>query len=268
MPGMETTAGSHALAGSVVPGDAIVVQHLRGAGEIIIGKANMTELSGLRAEISKSGAVEEGNVSLPTYLGEIQWGRVARDLAEKSLAMDYFQFIEVPQATFADTRSIETAFNNAVERVQMLGAEVHDPADIPCARSTDITAELDVILINEGKASVEAYYASLKHCKVRTLEELIKYLIDAVEAEGRRSKAYRDVVTEGNYVQVKSDGKLMVSPANLDTAPRIYENGMGALFNTLKLDALVVPSAHVRLVRHASVGGWVITMALNNDAAV
>lgn len=40
---METTAGSYALLGSVVPRDAFVVDRLRAAGAIILGKANLSE---------------------------------------------------------------------------------------------------------------------------------------------------------------------------------------------------------------------------------
>lgn len=48
---MQTTAGSHALAESIVPEDAAAIQNLRAAGAIIIGKANLSELSGMRDEI-------------------------------------------------------------------------------------------------------------------------------------------------------------------------------------------------------------------------
>jgi amidase len=45
---MQTTAGSHTLSGSIVPSEAKVVKNLRAAGAIIIGKANIQELSGMR----------------------------------------------------------------------------------------------------------------------------------------------------------------------------------------------------------------------------
>ncbi|QRV76994.1 amidase [Ceratobasidium sp. AG-Ba] len=46
--GMNTTAGSYALLGSVVPGDATVVKKLRKAGAIILGKTNLSEWSYFR----------------------------------------------------------------------------------------------------------------------------------------------------------------------------------------------------------------------------
>jgi amidase len=45
---METTAGSLALAGSRVPRDSVVVAHLRQAGAVILGKANLTEWASFR----------------------------------------------------------------------------------------------------------------------------------------------------------------------------------------------------------------------------
>jgi amidase len=52
--GMPTTAGSWALAGSSPP-DAFIVQRLRAAGAIIIGKANLSEWANFRSSPSSSG---------------------------------------------------------------------------------------------------------------------------------------------------------------------------------------------------------------------
>jgi amidase len=52
--GMPTTAGSHALAGST-PDDAFIVEQLRAAGAILIGKANLSEWANFRSDPSSSG---------------------------------------------------------------------------------------------------------------------------------------------------------------------------------------------------------------------
>lgn len=49
---METTAGSLALVGSRVPRDAFIVQKLREAGAIILGKTSLTEWSNIKSENS------------------------------------------------------------------------------------------------------------------------------------------------------------------------------------------------------------------------
>src|SRR5262245_52921940 len=45
---MQTTAGSLAIYGSHVPGDAVIVQRLRAAGAVILGKANLGEWANFR----------------------------------------------------------------------------------------------------------------------------------------------------------------------------------------------------------------------------
>ncbi|HSL32718.1 MAG TPA: amidase, partial [Candidatus Limnocylindrales bacterium] len=52
--GMPTTAGSFALDGST-PSDAFIVQRLRAAGALIIGKANLSEWANFRSAPSSSG---------------------------------------------------------------------------------------------------------------------------------------------------------------------------------------------------------------------
>jgi amidase len=52
--GMPTTAGSWALAGST-PSDAFIVQQLKAAGAIVIGKANLSEWANFRSDPSSSG---------------------------------------------------------------------------------------------------------------------------------------------------------------------------------------------------------------------
>jgi amidase len=52
--GMPTTAGSWALAGSR-PGDAFIVQRLRAAGAVILGKLNLSEWANFRSSPSSSG---------------------------------------------------------------------------------------------------------------------------------------------------------------------------------------------------------------------
>lgn len=57
---LNTTAGSYALLGSVVPRDAGVVEKLRKAGAIILGKASLSEWSHYRANFIPSGWCARG----------------------------------------------------------------------------------------------------------------------------------------------------------------------------------------------------------------
>ncbi|KLO18977.1 amidase signature enzyme [Schizopora paradoxa] len=65
--GMNTTAGSFALLGSVVPRDATVAAKLRAAGAIILGKANLSEWANFRGNVP-SGFSGRGGQATNPYL--------------------------------------------------------------------------------------------------------------------------------------------------------------------------------------------------------
>jgi amidase len=52
---MQTTAGSLALSGNMAPEDAPIVNKLREAGAVLIGKTNLSEWANFRSEMSSSG---------------------------------------------------------------------------------------------------------------------------------------------------------------------------------------------------------------------
>ncbi len=65
---MMTTAGSLALAGANPPADAFLVQRLRAAGAIILGKTNLSEWANFRSTRSTSGWSGRGGLTLNPYV--------------------------------------------------------------------------------------------------------------------------------------------------------------------------------------------------------
>jgi amidase len=65
---METTAGSLALVNSRVPADAVVVEHLRAAGAVILGKANLSEWANFRGFAPFNGWSARGGFTRNPYL--------------------------------------------------------------------------------------------------------------------------------------------------------------------------------------------------------
>jgi amidase len=66
---MMTTAGSLALEGSIAPRDAFVVERLRAAGAVILGKTNLSEWANFRSTKSTSGwSARGGQVKNPYVL--------------------------------------------------------------------------------------------------------------------------------------------------------------------------------------------------------
>lgn len=64
---MATTAGSLALVGAKPPGDAYLVQRLRAAGALLLGKANLSEWANIRSPRSTSGWSARGGQVLNPY---------------------------------------------------------------------------------------------------------------------------------------------------------------------------------------------------------
>src|SRR5262245_11140099 len=64
---MSTTAGSLALEGSIARRDAFIVQKLRDAGAIILGKTNLSEWANFRSTRSASGWSGRGGLTRNPY---------------------------------------------------------------------------------------------------------------------------------------------------------------------------------------------------------
>ena len=64
---METTAGSWALLGSIVPRDAFVVSQLRQAGALLMGKATLSEWADMRSSNYSEGYSARGGQARSPY---------------------------------------------------------------------------------------------------------------------------------------------------------------------------------------------------------
>jgi len=64
---METTAGSWALLGSIVPRDALVVSKLREAGALLMGKATLSEWADMRSDNYSEGYSARGGQARSAY---------------------------------------------------------------------------------------------------------------------------------------------------------------------------------------------------------
>lgn len=65
---MQTTAGSIAMEGNIAKNDAFVVQQLRNAGVVILGKTNLSEWANFRSDMSSSGWSSRGGQTKNPYV--------------------------------------------------------------------------------------------------------------------------------------------------------------------------------------------------------
>src|SRR5436305_5111626 len=77
---MQTTAGSLAIYGNHVPGDAVIIQQLRAAGAVILGKTNLGEWANFRDDeaetypLAVGWSARGGNTINPYNLSYTSWG--------------------------------------------------------------------------------------------------------------------------------------------------------------------------------------------------
>lgn len=90
---LNTTSGSFALVGSIAPRDAGVVQRLRDAGAVILGKASMSEWCNFRAKgitagwSARGGQGKVSSVSLLVLTSKICYIKHCAICEIKSLLM-------------------------------------------------------------------------------------------------------------------------------------------------------------------------------------
>lgn len=77
---MQTTAGSWALLGCVVPKDAHIVKLLRKAGAVILGKTNLDEWAGMRGSVYSLGYSARGGQCRNPYFLNRSPSRLALNL--------------------------------------------------------------------------------------------------------------------------------------------------------------------------------------------
>jgi len=132
---------------------------------------------------------------------------------------------------------VDRLFDEALETMRALGAEIVDPADVPHKDELD-DPEYEVLLY-EFKADVEAYLTALGPSQpYRTLADLIAF---------NRERAEEEMPFFGQEVFEKAVEKgPLTEPAYLEalaTCRRLArEEGLDAAFAEHRLDAIVAPS--------------------------
>ena len=131
---------------------------------------------------------------------------------------------------------VDIVFEDILEALRGLGAELIDPADVPHADELE-DHELEVLLY-EFKADLEAYLATLGGEALRTLAELIAF-----------NERHRDVEMPlfGQELFLKANEKgPLTEPAYLEalaTCRRLSRaEGIDAVMDEHRLDALVAPT--------------------------
>jgi amidase len=216
--GMPTTAGSWALAGST-PDDAFIVQRLKAAGAIILGKANLSEWANFRSAPSSSGWSGIGDqTNMPYVLDRNPCGSssgsgvvAAADLAVAAVGTETDGSIVCPAGAngvvgikptlglwsragvvpiSADQDTAGPMARNVTDAAVLLGAATGvDPDDGATADQagnalTDYTRFLDDEALDGARIGVWRAGTYNQELVGSVVEPILDDVIDALEAEG------------------------------------------------------------------------------------
>ena len=169
--------------------------------------------------------------------------------SEGKFHTDYTQFLDpnglrgarigiARQVYFGYSAKADTIANSAIKQLRELGAEIIDPADIPTAEQmSNFKAELTVLL-HEFKVNLNAYLAELTCTPLRSLADIIEF--NNAHAGEELSYFGQEIL-----LMAQETGSL----SNPDYLSALDENhrlsrkeGIDAVMDTYKLDALVMPT--------------------------
>ncbi|KAI7488016.1 amidase family protein [Hortaea werneckii] len=177
---METTAGSWALVGSVVPRDAYVVEKLREAGAVLLGKATLSEWADMRSNNYSEGYSSRGGQCRSAYNLTVNPGGSSSGSAV-GVAANAF--------TFA------------------IGTETDGSVINPAERNAVVGIKPTVGLTSRAGVVPESLNQDTVGCFARTVRDAT-YVLDAIYGQDPRDSITASLVghtPEGGYTQYLTD---------------------------------------------------------------
>ncbi|HXW08817.1 MAG TPA: amidase [Vicinamibacterales bacterium] len=242
---MTTTAGSLALEGSLAQRDAFVVERLRQAGAVLLGKTNLSEWANFRSTKSTSGwSARGGQVRNPYVLDRNPCGSssgtgaaVAANLAAAGVGTETDGSIVCPSAA-----------TGLVGIKPTLGL-VSRSGIIPIAHSQDTAGPMartvaDAAVLLTALAGVDPRDAATREAGRRALD--YRKALDAGALAGARIGVARarffgysppaDRLVEAALSAMKARGATIVDPADIAGAGRLDECELEVLLYEFKAD--------------------------------
>lgn len=245
---MQTTAGSLALVGSRPPHDAFVVQKLREAGAVLLGKANLSEWANWRSTTSSSGwSARGGQTRNPYVLDRTACGSssgsavaIAANLAAASLG------------TETDGSIICPATSNGLVGIKPTVGLTSRAGVIPISHSQDTVGPFgrtvtDAAILLGAITGIDAHDAVTQESTGKFYNDYTQFL-DVQGLRGARIGVARqtyfgynsksDAIAEGAIEVMRSLGAEIIDPANIPTSEHMASSDteMTVLLHEFKAD--------------------------------
>jgi amidase len=240
---MTTTAGSLALEGSVASRDAFIVERLRNAGAVVLGKANLSEWANFRSTHSSSGWSGRGGQARNPYATD----RTPSGSSSGSGVAASANYCAVAVGTETDGSILSPAAASSLVGIKPTIGLVSRSGIIPIAHSQDTAGPMtrtvrDAAVLLGVLAGADPRDPVTKSAGVADYTRFL----DASGLKGARigvaRKAYTgydhaaDAALETALAAMKSLGATIVDPADIVTAGQFGDAEYEVLLYEYKAD--------------------------------
>ncbi len=259
--GMQTTAGSLALAGSRVPRDAFIVERLRAAGAVIIGKANLSEWANFRSTHSTSGWSGRGGQCRNPYALD----RTTSGSSSGSGAAVAANLCAVAIGTETDGSIVDPSSRCSIVGIKPTVGLVSRSGIIPIAHSQDTAGPMartvtDAAIVLSAIAGEDPRDPATAAARGHIAPDYTKFL-DAKGLAGARIGVPRphyfgyspkaDALVDAAIAVMRAAGATIIDPAPIETAGKMSKPEYEVLLYEFKNDinaylATLAPGASAR----------------------
>ncbi|WP_163988531.1 amidase [Pyxidicoccus caerfyrddinensis] len=243
---MQTTAGSLALVGAVPSRDAFIVERLRAAGAVILGKTNLSEWANFRSTKSSSGWSGRGGQTRNPYALD----RTPSGSSSGSGVAAAANFCAVAVGTETDGSVVSPSAASSLVGLKPTVGLVSRTGIIPISHTQDTAGPMtrtvaDAAALLSVLAGLDAADAATAASQGKAHADYTKFL-DPNGLKGARIGVPRerffgyhapsDALVEQAIELMKAQGATIIDPAPIPTAAKIDEPEFEVLLYEFKAD--------------------------------
>jgi amidase len=242
---MATTAGSLALAGAKPPKDAFLVQQLRNAGAVILGKTNLSEWANIRSTHSTSGWSGRGGLTKNPYALD---RNTSGSSSGSSVAVSA-NICAAAVGTETDGSIVSPSSINGIVGIKPTVGLISRTGVIPISHTQDTPGPMartvrDAAIVLGILTGIDAEDKVTSNSRGKFSTDYTQYL-NPNGLEGARIGVVRkyfgfhagvDAVINGALNVLKQQGAILVDPADIPTLGKFDEAELNVLMYELKSD--------------------------------
>jgi amidase len=242
---MATTAGSLALVGAKPPSDAFLVQKLRNAGAVILGKTNLSEWANIRSNRSTSGWSGRGGLTKNPYALD----RNTSGSSSGSAAAVAANLCAAAVGTETDGSIVSPSSMNGIVGIKPTVGLISRTGVIPISHTQDTPGPMartvrDAAIVLGALAGIDAADKATSDSKGKFFADYTQFL-NPKGLDGARIGVVRkyfgfhagvDAVITGALNILKQQGAILIDPADILTIGKFDDAELTVLLYELKSD--------------------------------